>query len=153
MTIYIFVGRIVYTNRRHFLELSGSASVPIKPSSSPKAESLAFKTTTVHITTSKAFSKPNNSPFDSNSPMNIAPYAAKIESSRVHLPKEQRQAQSIADRAAWAYLKCAMLFFIALLITWVHLPFSFIRILYSPFTSLPSHHTRLSIASLLCTRN
>jgi hypothetical protein len=124
ITIYFFVGRVVYANRRRFRELSGSASGNVGPFSMPEPEPPASKTTEVHITTSEAPVEDNNRPFDTNISVKIAPYAVKIESSRVRMPNEQgQQAQSIADRAAWAYLKCAMLFFVALLITWVRFPF------------------------------
>jgi hypothetical protein len=157
-TIYISVGRIIYANRRHFRELSGPDSTAVKPFSNPKPEPLALKTTKVQITTSKAFSELNNQPFNSNSPVKIAPYVVKIESSRIHLLKEQRQVQLIADRAAWAYLKCAMLFFIALLITWVRLPFSIRISSHSAFSfpllffAIPPHPTAHSLFPL-CIRN
>lgn len=51
-------------------------------------------------------------------------YAVNIQSSSE--PKTmrdegraQKNVGSSSDRAAWAYVKCALLFFIALLITWV----------------------------------
>ncbi|OBT47495.1 hypothetical protein VE00_03261 [Pseudogymnoascus sp. WSF 3629] len=119
MTIYVFIGRVVYANRKRLRELSRSTSATGEPFSNPKPEPLASKTTEVHITTSELPSKLNNRPFDNNGLVKIAPYAVEIESSRIHLLKEQGQAHSIANRAAWAYLKCAMLFFVALLITWV----------------------------------
>ncbi|KFY95953.1 hypothetical protein V498_03031 [Pseudogymnoascus sp. VKM F-4517 (FW-2822)] len=115
MTIYVFIGRVVYANRKRLRELSATG----EPFSDPKPEPLASKTTEVHIKTSELPSKLNNGPFDNNVPLEIAPYAVEIGSNRVHLPKEKGQAYSIANRAAWAYLKCAMLFFLALLITWV----------------------------------
>lgn len=124
MTIYAFIGRVVYANRKRLRGLSRSTSATGEPLSNPKPEPLASKTTEVHIATSELPSKLNNRPFDNNGPVKIAPYAVEIDSSRVHLQKEQGQAHTIANRAAWAYLKCAMLFFVALLITWVRLPYS-----------------------------
>jgi hypothetical protein len=51
-------------------------------------------------------------------------YAVNIESrylppTKTSYRHTQRTAQSSSDLAAWAYVKCASLFFIALLITWV----------------------------------
>ncbi|KFZ11402.1 hypothetical protein V501_04782 [Pseudogymnoascus sp. VKM F-4519 (FW-2642)] len=119
MTIYVFIGRVVYANRKRLRELSGSASATGEPFPNPNAEPLASKTTEVHITTSALPSRPNNRPFDNHGLVGIAPYVVEIGSSRAYLPKEQGQTHSIANRAAWAYLKCAMMFFLALLITWV----------------------------------
>ncbi|KFY39546.1 hypothetical protein V495_05887 [Pseudogymnoascus sp. VKM F-4514 (FW-929)] len=90
------------------------------------------KTTEVHITSESALESGFDTPLDSDRDSfgdrsNIEKYpryAVNIESS-IQTPAvndtqaPQRRTASPADRAAWAYLKCAMLFFFALLITWV----------------------------------
>lgn len=57
------------------------------------------------------------------------------------LKKKEKKEKSSADRAAWAYLKCALLFFTAMMVTWVCLA-PFLQILATfPPTPLHSHST------------
>lgn len=62
------------------------------------------------------------------------------------LKKKEKKEKSSADRAAWAYLKCALLFFTAMMVTWVCLA-PFLQIL-APFPPTPLHnHSTVSYFS------
>ena len=137
MSIYVLVGNVVYKNHRQFRNLStatdNATATAIPNDGGGSGNALAnSKTTEVHITTEFALESGFDTPFDSDrdnfkarsNTEKYPRYAVNIESSietRARNDGElpQRRTTSTADRAAWAYLKCAMLFFIALLITWV----------------------------------
>lgn len=87
---------------------------------------MSMKTTEVHIV-SETLDKFGNitecRPEEDNFPQGqgFAQYAANV-SSMEHSqtkPVNTSTQMSSSDAAAWAYTKCAMLFFAALLITWV----------------------------------
>ncbi|OBT66779.1 hypothetical protein VE03_04004 [Pseudogymnoascus sp. 23342-1-I1] len=137
MTIYAFVGKVVYKNHRQFRNLTtttdnATATAIPNDGSGGGAAPVNSKTTEVHITSESALESGFDTSFDNNSD-NFKPrsdtekyprYAVNIESSietraRNDTEVRQRRTTSSADRAAWAYLKCALLFFFALLITWV----------------------------------
>ncbi|KFY15561.1 hypothetical protein V492_01902 [Pseudogymnoascus sp. VKM F-4246] len=140
MGIYALVGKVVYKNHRQFRNLhtttdnaTATATAAANEGGDNGGAPVNSKTTEVHITSESALESGFDTPFDSDRddfkarPSNIdnyARYAVNIESTtepkiRNDGDAPQRRATSTADRAAWAYLKCAMLFFCALLITWV----------------------------------
>ncbi|KFY91420.1 hypothetical protein V500_04683 [Pseudogymnoascus sp. VKM F-4518 (FW-2643)] len=137
MSIYALVGKIIYKNHRQFRNLSTTTdnatatAIPNDGGDSGGAP-VNSKTTEVHITTESALESGFDTPFDSDrdnfkarpNTEKYPRYAVNIESPNETTARNdgevpQRRTTSTADRAAWAYLKCAMLFFIALLITWV----------------------------------
>lgn len=137
MTIYAFVGKVVYKNHRQFRNLTTTTdnatatAIPNDGGGSSGAP-INSKTTEVHITFESALESGFDTSFDNNrdnfkapsNTENYSRYAVNIESSIENTAKndsgvQQHRTTSTADRAAWAYLKCAMLFFVALLITWV----------------------------------
>lgn len=87
---------------------------------------MSMKTTEVHIvseTMDKYGSTIQCHPEEDNFPhgQGFAQYAANVSSvdhMKTKAPNAHTQMSS-SDAAAWAYTKCAMLFFAALLITWV----------------------------------
>ncbi|KFY91441.1 hypothetical protein V500_04672 [Pseudogymnoascus sp. VKM F-4518 (FW-2643)] len=138
MSIYAFVGKVVYKNHRQFRNLSTTTdnatatAIPPNDGGGSGGTPVNSKTTEVHITSESALESGFNTPFDSDqdnfkarSNTDKYPrYAVNIESSietaaRNDTELPQQRKASPADRAAWAYLKCALLFFFALLITWV----------------------------------
>lgn len=156
MFIYACVGKVVYKNHRQFRNLTtttdnatttGTATATPNPKNGGGGggQPVNSKTTEVHITSESALESGFDTPLDSDRDSfgdrsNIEKYpryAVNIESS-IQTPAvndtqaPQRRTASPADRAAWAYLKCAMLFFFALLITWVS---SLYTPLYSPQTN------------------
>ncbi|KFY22452.1 hypothetical protein V493_06581 [Pseudogymnoascus sp. VKM F-4281 (FW-2241)] len=133
MSIYAFVGKVVYKNHRQFRNLTtttdNATATTIPNNDNAPVNS---KTTEVHITSESALESGFDTPFDSSRGNSKARsntekyprYAVNIESSMENTAGQigeapQRRVTSTADRAAWAYLKCAILFFFALLITWV----------------------------------
>lgn len=137
MTIYAFVGKVVYKNHRQFRNLhtttdnATTTAIPNDGADSGGAP-VNSKTTEVHITSESVLESGFDTAFDSDrdnfkarpSAEKYPRYAVNIESSieptaRNDGQAPQRRTTSTADRAAWAYLKCALLFFFALLITWV----------------------------------
>lgn len=154
MSIYAFVGKVVYKNHRQFRNLStttdNATATAIPPNDGGGSGSIPVnsKTTEVHITSESALESGFGTPFDSDqdnfkarsNTEKYPRYAVNIESSietaaRNDTELPQRRKASPADRAAWAYLKCALLFFFALLITWVSSP-PLAR--FSPPSSRPS---------------
>lgn len=138
MSIYAFVGKVVYKNHRQFRNLSTTTdnatatAIPPNDGGGNGGTPVNSKTTEVHITSESALESGFNTPFDSDhdnfkarpNTEKYPRYAVNIESSietaaRNHTELPQQRKASPADRAAWAYLKCALLFFFALLITWV----------------------------------
>ncbi|OBT90618.1 hypothetical protein VE02_00561 [Pseudogymnoascus sp. 03VT05] len=137
MTIYAFVGKVVYKNHRQFRNLhttTDNATATAIPNDGADNGSVPVnsKTTEVHITSESVLESGFDAAFDSDrdnfkarpNAEKYPRYAVNIESSiepttRNDGQAPQRRTTSTADRAAWAYLKCALLFFFALLITWV----------------------------------
>ena len=102
--IYISIGTEIHRKRKQLRNMT-SQSVPTVQS---------LKTTEVHVVseTMDAFhgadeSRPKNDNFSQG--RRFAQYETNISSAKM----------SSSDAAAWAYTKCAMLFFAALIITWV----------------------------------
>lgn len=137
MTIYAFVGKVVYKNHRQFRNLhtttdNATATAIPNDGADNGGTPVNSKTTEVHITSESALESGFDAAFDSDrdnfkarpNTEKYPRYAVNIESSieptaRNDNQAQQRRTTSTADRAAWAYLKCALLFFFALLITWV----------------------------------
>jgi hypothetical protein len=161
MFIYACVGKVVYKNHRQFRNLTTTTdnatttgTATATATANPKngggggGQPVNSKTTEVHITSESALESGFDTPLDSDRDSfgdrsNIEKYpryAVNIESS-IQTPAvndtqaPQRRTASPADRAAWAYLKCAMLFFFALLITWVS---SILHFKYTPLSCRPS---------------
>ena len=124
MFIYIFTGRDIYAKRRNLREFSTLQYIQ------PDAASFEVsRTTDGQITSQPALMSPKNvHDADRNRSMRFShssrrcqddePYTVTIES-----PKPSRGSPSSSryktDIATWAYTKVALLFFAALLITWV----------------------------------
>ena len=142
-TIYTFAGREIFKKRQQLRSFNTS-----RPSNEPIATNnpfTSYKTTEVHVTTELANVSQNNSSqaslkLDPNeaaashhgydqytviietAPMGpLAPTFDKIPESEVaqHMYRRYNNAAMEANTAAWAYTKCALLFFVSLLITWV----------------------------------
>ncbi|KAI4132696.1 MAG: hypothetical protein LQ347_002491 [Umbilicaria vellea] len=128
MAIYTLTGRDIYQKRQSLREFSALSHIEEGKLSAPNS-----RTTDVQITSQAVLKFPqslhhargmrnlqsSNPPPDSQEHQ---PYTINIES-----PKPSRGSPSSSsyntDIAAWAYTKVAMLFFAALLITWVSSPF------------------------------
>lgn len=126
MVIYILVGRVVFENQARFRELSANASKnqanmaatgipnPIVLTVGPDS-----KTTEVNITSDACASRANRTECKRAScTIKVTSSTAPIAPKKVKVKKER----SSADRAAWSYLKCALLFFTAMVVTWVCIP-------------------------------
>lgn len=133
MTIYILVGRVVFENQARFRELTATASknqasmAARAPTAQPTVlkEGSDGKTTEVNVTSDACSSR-----HTSRAECKRVSYTVKVEASVPVLTPAEKKEQNSADRAAWAYLKCALLFFTAMIITWVRLspflPISFL---------------------------
>lgn len=68
-------------------------------------------------------------------------YKKGKSTAKVKAKKEKKEVSS-ADRAAWVYLKCALMFFTAMIVTWVCLPpfplISFLRTISPRLHTSPS---------------
>lgn len=135
MLIYARTGNEIYKRRRQLRNFSA-------PRSSHVGENLPMssKTTEVRITSQSAEDTPNALPDDEGQSResfqgsrDYQKYTVNIESTR-KAPADRditvapNLGLSNSDKAAWAYTKCALLFFAALLITWVS-PSSFLPLL------------------------
>jgi hypothetical protein len=123
MSIYAVVGRVVYQNHRKFHNISE----PSLSSTHDTHRPVNSNTTEIQITSEHA---PTFSvqPFDAPAIENLTQYAVNIastpalEHAHPRYNTHSKPAMSSTDRAAWAYMKIALLFFAALLITWVAFP-------------------------------
>ncbi|KAJ5620979.1 G-protein coupled receptor [Penicillium lagena] len=114
--IYISIGAEIYQKRRQLRSLVSHSQPTV----------MSMKTTEVHIvseTMDKLGDSPRSHLGEDDFPQGrgFAQYAANV-SSVDHAqtkPVNTSAQMSSSDAAAWAYTKCAMLFFVALLITWV----------------------------------
>lgn len=153
MVIYILVGRVVFENQARFRELSANASKnqanmaatgipnPIELTVGPDS-----KTTEVNITSDSCASRANRIECKRAScTIKVTSSTTPVAPKKVKVKKER----SSADRAAWSYLKCALLFFTAMVVTWVCIPpflaICFLQKLLPPLTPpstiIPKHPT------------
>lgn len=131
-------GRVIYQKRRQLRNIGGLDS---SFDAETALEMSFFKTTEIQVTSEAAVCSARQgesayraSPTSSKSPYD--PYSITIEAGGSYekndgvsngptkneqpdLPSQRRIRASEANSAAWAYTKYAMLFFIALLVTWV----------------------------------
>ncbi|OJJ33072.1 hypothetical protein ASPWEDRAFT_43129 [Aspergillus wentii DTO 134E9] len=136
--IYVRAGRVIYQKRRQLRDIGGLDS---SFDAETALEMSFFKTTEIQVTSEAAVCSARQgesayraSPTSSKSPYD--PYSITIEAGGSYekndgvsngptkkeqpdLPSQRRIRASEANSAAWAYTKYAMLFFIALLVTWV----------------------------------
>ncbi|KAI9860803.1 MAG: hypothetical protein M1830_006218, partial [Pleopsidium flavum] len=134
MLIYARTGNEIYQKRRQLRNLSATRSFTA-------AENLhmSSKTTEIRVISQAADDTRKISRDDEGQsresfqgPREYQKYTVNIESAgKARANKDDTFAESRAasniDRAAWAYTKCALLFFAALLITWASHSISFIR--------------------------
>ncbi|KFY26461.1 hypothetical protein V493_04076 [Pseudogymnoascus sp. VKM F-4281 (FW-2241)] len=121
MTIYILVGRVVFQNKARFRELTDiqsknqAAMAAANLASNPpvQEQGATSKTTEVRATMDPCSSGANRADKRSSCIINIE--AAPTSRAQA----EEAQKANSADRAAWSYLKCALLFFTAMVVTWV----------------------------------
>lgn len=160
MAIYTLTGRDIYQKRQSLREFSALSHIEEGENSAPNS-----RTTDVQITSQATLKYPQslhhahgmrNFRFSNLSPdsQDYQPYTINIES-----PKPSRRSPSSGsyntDIAAWAYTKVAILFFAALLITWVSPPLclpSFPSICAHK-NSKPRAPTRSPRPSTACTRS
>lgn len=126
MFIYALVGKVIYDNRRRFHNLSASHPSGLA-FEAPGPEN--SRTTDIQVTTVVAAHDEANAAraFDEPEAEKYPQYAVNIGTAHdpakpEYNPQTKKTTMSSVDRAAWAYMKCAMLFFFALLITWVCSP-------------------------------
>jgi hypothetical protein len=121
MSIYAVVGRVVYQNHRQ----SRNSSDPNLSSANDTHRLVNSNTTEIQITSERSRTFSFVQPFDARAIENVTQYAVNIASTpaldHAHpgYNTHSKPAMSSTDRAAWAYMKIALLFFAALLITWV----------------------------------
>lgn len=156
MVIYILVGRVVFENQARFRELSENASknqANMAATSIPNPIVLTVgpdsKTTEVNITSDSCASRANRTECKRAScTIKVTSTTAPIAPKKVKVKKER----SSADRAAWSYLKCALLFFTAMVVVWVCIPpflaVCFLRkLLPPPYPTLHNHSTASHLSS------
>lgn len=129
MVIYIIVGKIVFENQARFRELSKIASrnqanlaaAAVAAGADPSILEQGFGSRATDVTATSRSCGSHASPAQCKA----ASCTVKVEASsrgsrgsRFRRSKEKKEVSS-ADRAAWSYLKCALLFFTAMVITWV----------------------------------
>lgn len=145
-TIYTLAGREIYRNREQLRAFNRTSGYPMgigNPFDS-------YKTTEVNITTEiipttgrglVSTTANENVPSRTPSSRGYDPYTVTIgcapPSSRTSMPLtpigetltyRKNKAAMEANTAAWGYTKCAVLFFVSLLITWVSHYFSYVML-------------------------
>ncbi|OBT87670.1 hypothetical protein VE02_02744 [Pseudogymnoascus sp. 03VT05] len=120
MTIYIIVGRIVFRNQARFRELTDQASrnqasmaASVVASPSVLEQGHISVITDVNVGSEACANSADLAGSD-----DLAGCKRGSSTAKVKAKKEKREVNA-ADRAAWAYLKCAFFFFTAMLLTWV----------------------------------
>jgi hypothetical protein len=134
--IYVVAGQEIFKKHRALRDFSSSDNGTNQRRSA--AAEISFKTTEVQVSTELAdLNSPNtlgqNTPRSGGGqPPRYEQYnvtigrgdvdveAVSAEKSLSHLSKPQTHAIKNRNNAAWAYTKAAVLFFVALLITWVY---------------------------------
>lgn len=128
MIIYALAGKEIYQKRKALKNFSG----PQPSTTLDEDRGISSKTTEIRITSEavqgeqKGANQFNDHHHEDSfhASRENPHYAVNIQSSSEPQAtrdegRSQKKLGSSSDRAAWAYVKCALLFFIALLITWV----------------------------------
>ena len=118
-SIYLSAGRVVLQWRRQLLKYSENHARDFELSNRSDVSSPRItKTTEIHITT-----EPAQSPTTNSQPSLESNQADLSRSRSYSTPGDRNTRRSItrmdANRAAISYCKCALLFFLAALVTWV----------------------------------
>jgi hypothetical protein len=125
LIIYVISGLEIFRKRR---ELHAIAAAPLSSSTDQDHRFSSYKTTEVQVTTELAEIGPvPSSQTEPAGKQNYEPYSIVIENvPRVLVPSAKGQSAERPshtalrlNHAAWEYTKCAILFFFALLLTWV----------------------------------
>jgi hypothetical protein len=137
--IYISAGKTIYEKRKQLRSFEYSVSAP------DAEDPYTMKTTEVYVTSEVLESQPRSAAFNmgrrgseaSSNPRGNAAYSVTISSDKrlsmlgeagapAPLPKSQprgpvsqRRRNYELNNAAWSYTKCALLFFTAMLVTWI----------------------------------
>ena len=137
--IYIRAGRTIYEKRKQLRNFEYSVSAP------DSEDPYTMKTTEVYVTSEVAESQPRSAAFHmgrrgseaSSNPRGNPAYSVTISSdkrlsmlgeagaptplpkSQTRIPVSQRRRNYELNNAAWSYTKCALLFFTAMLVTWI----------------------------------
>ena len=143
-TIYTLAGREIYRNREQLRVFNRKGGHPVEignPFDSYKTTEVNITTETMPTTGRGLVSTTANENVPSRTPSGLGydPYTVTIgcppPSSRTRTPQtpggetltyRRHKAAMEANTAAWGYTKCAVLFFLSLLITWVSHYFSYI---------------------------
>lgn len=124
MVIYIIVGKIVFENQARFRELSKIASrnqanmaaAAVAAGADPSMLEQGLGSSTATSRSCGSHANPAQCKAASCTVKEASSRGSR--GSRFRRSKEKKEVSS-ADRAAWSYLKCALLFFTAMVITWV----------------------------------
>jgi hypothetical protein len=125
LIIYVISGLEIFRKRR---ELHAIAAAPLSSSTDQDHRFSSYKTTEVQVTTELAEIGPvPSSQTEPAGKQNYEPYSIVIENvPRVLVPSAKGQSAERPshtalrlNHAAWEYTKCAILFFFALLLTWL----------------------------------
>ncbi|KFY16184.1 hypothetical protein V492_01511 [Pseudogymnoascus sp. VKM F-4246] len=145
ISIYIYVGRVVFRNKYRFEKLIESASAQqASMATRPTTAQSSAENATDPMTSTKVVIHACgslDSRTDCNNPSCIVNFEAGTRnraqtfgtstsnaarglgtSISKFFKKKDKNKQSSAERAAWAYLRCSFMFFTAMMVTWVCLP-------------------------------
>jgi hypothetical protein len=124
MSIYAVVGRVVYQSHCQ----SRNSSDPNLSSAHDTHRLVNSNTTESQMASQHARTFSLVQPFDASDIENLAQHAVNIaptpalDHAHPGYNTHSTPAASSTDRAAWAYMKIALVFFAAVLITWVAFP-------------------------------
>jgi len=119
--IYVCAGRVIFNlrrNLRHFVNASPTAQKPPLGSRDITELSTATDTKSEMIRNSRS-TAPDTAYSCTISAQGGSSVAAGAVSSTPNTKRKKKTIAMEANTAAWAYCRCAMLFFLALVITWV----------------------------------
>lgn len=146
--LYVWAGRAIFIKRKQLRSFNNNPAPPMVEN-----PFTSFKTTEIHVTSELAcLPTPSETELSDNlnpknrvlSSQGYEQYSIKIErGSLAQGPPPTPGAQAAVQRhnnaameantAAWGYTKCALMFFVSLMITWVRQPFSSIHLTSAPY--------------------
>lgn len=124
LVIYILAGRVIFNLRGTLRKFAGNPG-----GTSPRTPTAPTRDTLGRASMTRPYS--THAPGEHLHQDVLTSYSCTISSGGKEPPvltTRSRNSAVEANTAAWAYCRCAMLFFIALVITWVNFPESIITL-------------------------
>jgi hypothetical protein len=145
--IYVCAGRVIFNLRRNFRNFVNANPIAPKPACNIIELSTVTDTESGTVRNSRS-TAPDTAYSCTISAQGETSVAAAAAPSTPYTRRKKKNTAMEANTAAWAYCRCAMLFFLALVITWVRV-FCLFPLAFSAYPHSLSRELRGS-ASCMC---